>query len=159
MPRRLRRCPCRRRQRRSSRFAPISHFGVRERRAPAYRHSGGALDEVVGVGGGAHGLRRVMCAFVHEELSLPSRPGRCTMQALHWRGPGSSWRSLPGLSAFFEASRPLWTCLLGGLFDDRRGTGVEVLRVEACGPPPSLSMLVDSYQTLNDCAATWPQVD
>ena len=60
--------------------------------------------------------------------------------ALHWRGPGSSWHSLPGLSAFFEASRPLWTCLLGGLFDDWRGTGVEALRVGACGPPPSLSM-------------------
>ena len=42
--------------------------------------------------------------------------------------------------AFLEASRPLWTCLLGGLFDDWRGTGVEALQVGACGPPPSLSM-------------------
>ena len=71
------------------------HFGVRERRAPVYRQSGGALDEVVGVDGGAHGSSLVRVRII---MALTAR------------------------FVFFEASRPLWTCLLGGLFDDWRGT-------------------------------------
>ena len=99
------------------------HFGVRERRAPAYRQSGGALDEVVGVDGEAHGSSLVRARII---MALTAR-----------------------LSAFFEASRPLWTCLLGGLFDDWRGTGVEALQVGACGRR-HFQCPVDSYQTSND---------
>ena len=40
------------------------HFGVRERRAPVYRQSGGALDEVVGVDGGAHGSSLVRVRII-----------------------------------------------------------------------------------------------
>ena len=98
-----------------------------------------------------------VCGIISTRESIPRFAARSwvcgtrtsaatTDQRLHWRGQGSSWRSLwkiapstrgscvsstlPGPSAFFGASRAtLDLSLLGGFFDDSRETVVEALRV------------------------------
>ena len=83
----------------SSRLVPTSPFRCSRTESPQpINKQGGALDEVVGIGGGAHGhlqvhllqlMRRALfhtnvpdcCASGNQELSLRPRPRPCTEQA------------------------------------------------------------------------------